>query len=52
MKSLWLADLCILVGLAGIGVGLWEFSPSASKVSLGVILLSMGVWGYGIPRRR
>ena len=51
MKSTWLIDGCILVGLALIGVGLWEYSPSMSKVAVGGILLAMGVWGYSIPRQ-
>jgi hypothetical protein len=48
----WLADLCIVIGLSSVGIGLWEMSPSLSKVVVGGIILAMGVWGYGIPRAR
>ena len=39
-------DLCAVVGLTLVAVGLWRVSPSASVVTVGALLLVAGVYGH------
>jgi len=41
-----LADLCLLAGLALVGVGLWEWSPALSKTVMGGLLVAGGAFAY------
>lgn len=45
-KKVELSDILILIGLGGIGVGVWEIAGAVSLIVVGALLFAMGLFRY------